>query len=297
LGYYGRIFKDNPKDTNENLGNIRIPRQDLRKIILNKLSVGTCLWGYKLIKYDIQSDGINLIFETGEDGNPAYQVFKVHILVGADGIHSTVRNLRDSQYLDIPSRPLTYIGITVIIGLSSARHFLIDKGGFYVLDGAHRLFVMPFRETSNRKDCEFCSTEENRKMICYCRTNQLTMWQLSFSGLSEAEANMVKSLTTEDLITEAKRRTKGWLHPVEILIHETTVSDIWATSLYDRDEMLLRPKYKSNNSKKRKINLIDTIDNNAICDSFLFEENITVLGDACNTHICAFDYHCPLYLI
>ena len=58
------------------------------------------------------------------------------------------------------------LGLSACIGLSTATHPLLTDQGFYVLDGQHRLFTMPFRRGT--------ATQA-----------PLHMWQLSFSGWTE----------------------------------------------------------------------------------------------------------------
>ena len=97
--------------------------------------------------------------------------------------------------------------------MSSFKHSLIDNKGFYVLDGTHRLFTMPFSSSSSSSsssydddaDDNFYDNNNNRDNDNNNNINNnndnndnnndkdLTMWQLSFSGLSESEAKQFKS--------------------------------------------------------------------------------------------------------
>ena len=161
--------------------------------------------------------------------------------------------------------PLKYLGVSVIIGLSTACHPLLDKQGFYVLDGVHRLFTMPFRE----------ATEVSPP---------LHMWQLSFSGWTEEEFRQllqvdtsseihedtnekakIKGLTAPDvgrrLLAEAGRRTREWMDPVGQLLTNTRPEDVWGTPLYDRDPMRLLDTGASGN---------------------IHGSRVTIIGDACH---------------
>ena len=60
------------------------------------------------------------------------------------GNRSVVRKLKDEKEKTEACSPLKYLGITVILGLSATSHPLVQNRGFYVLDGTHRLFTMPF---------------------------------------------------------------------------------------------------------------------------------------------------------
>jgi 2-polyprenyl-6-methoxyphenol hydroxylase-like FAD-dependent oxidoreductase len=139
LGYYGRAFKHNPTTTNtakskidkdavEGRGNLRIPRESLRKMLLDSLRPGTVAWGVKLVDYEETSTSVKLKFqrqgacaasyddiaksmtasvEEKLDANSAtlaqsnerfhhesYLEIDADVLVGADGMRSVVRQLR-----------------------------------------------------------------------------------------------------------------------------------------------------------------------------------------------------------
>jgi salicylate hydroxylase len=178
IGYYGRAFKPEKQVNhkiqqdkkssghNNHRGNLRIPRQDLRQMLLDKLAPGTVHWNHKCENVEeIQDqDCVNVYFDNGNH-------VQADLVVGADGLRSRVRRLRD-QSVDVRGviprleRGIQYIGVSVILGISSFKHPLLHQQGYYVLDGTHRLFTMPFREDKDGNTI-------------------LTMWQLSFSGLSE----------------------------------------------------------------------------------------------------------------
>lgn len=268
-GYFGRAFDGEDDKTKEkaeqggSLGNLRIPRQELRRMLLDRLGTGTVVWGHKLYDYEETDDKVKAVFvdsftsiedDGDEDALSNPNCVECDILVGADGLRSRVRQLRDRKkfvekkrksklsgnYNESPT-PLKYLGVSVIIGISSACHPLLTKQGFYVLDGVHRLFTMPFSE----------ATDESPP---------LHMWQLSFSGWSEEEFRQKllsrdtlsekcegcttrRGLTEPDmgkrLLAEAARRTKDWMAPVEQLVTNTRPEDVWGTPLYDRDPMWL----------------------------------------------------------
>ncbi len=283
-GYFGRAFDsevDEDKSQNRkleqrgSLGNLRVPRQDLRKMLLVKLKPGTVVWGQKLMSYDERDDSVLATFTDCKDET---NIIECDVLIGADGIRSRVREIRDQKKFAKRSSkvvnndhenegdsalwsptPLKYLGVNVIIGLSTAVHPLLNKQGFYVLDGVHRLFTMPFREAN----------EEN---------GQLHMWQLSFSGWTEDEFRQkllhsevsrsckgAKGTTDPDqgnrLLVEAMRRTDGWMDPVQELVAATRPEDVWGTSLYDRDPMWL----------------LDTGASGSLPGS-----RVTLVGDACH---------------
>ena len=143
LGYYGRAFKEatsapEPEAIAERIvsrGNLRVPRQDLRELLMEKLDPSTVKWNMKLDNInDSEEDAVTLTFADGF-------VDKFHLVVGADGVNSTVRKYRDSVLFGRTNpvdTSLKYIGVTVILGLSTSRHPLLANQGFYVLDGTHQ---------------------------------------------------------------------------------------------------------------------------------------------------------------
>ena len=302
LGYYGRSFKPSLSTTAsassvsaavssssnsvldgksggivEGRGNLRIPRQNLRKMMLDKLLPGTVQWGMKIVDYDELDDRVVVKFQSSSsslsaavtdkaDDNPcdtsastsssttactstaavALPIVEItaDVLVGADGIRSIVRQLRgqkpgrilgnggsSSQGKPKPlgeTSPLHYVGVAVILGITSAIHPLIAEQGFYCLDGVNRLFTMPF-EASGECDNDAMvqdsgvSDGQMKKNLSAAETSsssttsssssssspsrpatKLTMWQLSFSGLTEAEASLLKTTSSSSLLAEAR---------------------------------------------------------------------------------------------
>ena len=287
LGYYGRELKETisndaiSQDSNTR-GNIRIPRQDLRNILLNKLKPGTVMWDHSLVSYDEDNEGISLFFDSNKESEGlSRKSIRANLLIGADGINSVVRRINDTLNYDVIQSPLRYIGVSVIIGLSKAVHPLVNKGGFYVLDGKHhRLFVMPFREASACLTCTQRTGDELKQCDDCNSTCQLTMWQLSFSGVDEKEGLRLKKASSEDIKAEAMRRTSSWLEPVAALIHQTSAADVWATPLYDRDPMQQRPKSKTSatSAKRQKLHPDDA--SVRIPTNYSCPQKVTVLGDA-----------------
>jgi hypothetical protein len=174
VGYFGRALKENFDNLRKRkrTGNLRIPREVLRKILLEELEKNTVFWGKKFIGCTSTQNCIKAHFADGTETT-------ADVLVGADGLNSRVRNWRDanlfenhiskefdsSVFPDPPSKK-RYLGVTAILGITSAVHPLITAQGFYVLDGTNRLFTMPY------------SVYPDGSPKC-------CMWQLSFSGLSE----------------------------------------------------------------------------------------------------------------
>lgn len=261
LGYYGRKFRGEEKNHEShrgNRGNLRISRQDLRQMLLNKLKPNTMKWGSKIVDYTEHDDHVDIKFELQGAGSNEIEIIQSNLLVGADGIRSIVRKLKDKKEQTEHLSPLNYTGVAVILGLSPVTHSLVENRGFYVLDGVHRLFTMPFSQPvvqdegereggGERKSGESSNQVGDVHITVPTRPSleaaqALTMWQLSFSGLSEEEALLLKQKRHSDIIEEALRRTKGWFDPVQDLIQGTVPDEAWSTPLYDRDAMPLRSK-------------------------------------------------------
>jgi hypothetical protein len=203
-------------------GNLRIPRSVLRKMLYNTLKdkESSVCFNKSLVQIEERLDCVALFFK---DGETAF----CDICIGADGICSLARCHRDAsfkqlslavanpcpetecarygtkmtssyiypnekyrQYIDAmcasnAAYGLRYLGISVIIGVSSfvppagLGVDLVTDGGFYMVDGVNRLFVMPYQDTRGNLESGL-------------KRPQLTMWQLSFSGLSESDGLRMK---------------------------------------------------------------------------------------------------------
>jgi hypothetical protein len=77
-----------------------------------------------------------------------------------------------------------------------------------------------------------------------------TMWQLSFSGISETEAMALRGSSALEMIQEALRRTEGWIDVVRSLISDTPPEEMWATPLYDRATGPLKQRTRYPQPKK-----------------------------------------------
>jgi 2-polyprenyl-6-methoxyphenol hydroxylase-like FAD-dependent oxidoreductase len=128
-------------------GNLRIPRQELRRVLLERLQPGTVRWGKKLEalepiaaleKASAGSSGrgghggcgeacaaVRVRFADGSVADPAA------LVVASDGIRSVARGC-----VEPGTAEPAYTGIFIVLGLSPANHPLVRGGGFYTYDGA-----------------------------------------------------------------------------------------------------------------------------------------------------------------
>ncbi len=199
-------------DTNKNpkRTNIHIARQSLRLALLKQLGGHKkVMWGHRLLSYTTsQKDGEKALLNFEVNGK--IKQIKADLIVGADGIRSTVRkNLIGEQI-----SPLQYLGCIVILGICPLS--LLNGGDRSLLDGAtvfqtangvERIYMMPY-------------------------TKDTVMWQLSFP-MSEDDAIQLSNQGPLALKQEACRRTR-WHDPIPQILTATDESLISGYPVYDR---------------------------------------------------------------
>ncbi|MES2589295.1 MAG: NAD(P)/FAD-dependent oxidoreductase [Bacteroidota bacterium] len=198
--------------------NIHIARQSLRLALLEQLDGHNSVqWGHQLIDFKkCENEGIDLSFQV--NGETKYS--KADLVVGADGIRSSVRNLLIEDEIN----PLRYLGCIVILGICSLEELenfdnsLLDAATvFQTANGNERIYIMPFNKDS-------------------------VMWQLSFP-MPENEAKILSEKGAKALKEEACRRTP-WHDPIPQILAATKETQISGYPVYDRE--LLSPKSLEN---------------------------------------------------
>jgi len=196
--------KKSPKRTN-----VHIARQSLRLALLEQLGGQDAVqWGHQLIDFkECEEEGIELNFQV--DGE--MKIAKADLVVGADGIRSSMRRL----LIDTDITPLRYLGCIVILGicpldaLQGIDSPLLDSATvFQTANGNERIYMMPF-------------------------TSDSVMWQLSFP-MSEKEAKTLSAKGTQALKEEASRRTQ-WHDPIPQILAATLETQISGYPVYDRE--------------------------------------------------------------
>lgn len=189
--------------------NIHIARQSLRLALLEQLG------GYDFVQWDHQlvdfkendNEGVDLKFQV----NGEIKNVKTDLLVGADGIRSSVRRLLIGE--DIT--PLRYLDCIVILGICPLEAIaaidsdLLDSATvFQTANGNERIYIMPY-------------------------TSDSVMWQLSFP-MSEEEAKTLSAQGPQALKEEAFRRTQ-WHDPIPQIIAATKQTQVSGYPVYDRE--------------------------------------------------------------
>jgi len=164
-------------------------------------------WGHQLV--DLQSragEPVSLSFEV--DGQIKHAT--ADLVVGADGIRSTVRRLLIGEN----ASPLCYLGCMVILGIcpleniASLDNTLLDSATvFQTANGHERIYIMPY-------------------------TSNSVMWQLSFP-MPEDEANALSAKGITALKEEALRRCQ-WHDPIPQILAATVESQVSGYPVYDR---------------------------------------------------------------
>ncbi|MEX6625624.1 FAD-dependent oxidoreductase [Tenacibaculum salmonis] len=189
--------------------NIHIARQSLRFALLEQLGSNDLVkWGHQLVDFkEDENEAITLDFQVNGEIKNA----KADIIVGADGIRSSVRNLLFGD----ENTPLRYLGCIVILGicpldaLDNIDSLLLDSATvFQTANGNERIYMMPY-------------------------TSDSVMWQLSFP-MSETAAKKLSEKGAKALKEEAIRRA-SWHTPIPQILSATLDTQVSGYPVYDRE--------------------------------------------------------------
>lgn len=215
IGEWGtRKWLQSDVKTSSKRTNVHIARQSLRLALLEQLGGNNAVqWGHQLIDFkECEDEGVDLNFQV--DGK--MKSVKADLVVGADGIRSSVRRL----LIGDDSTPLRYLGCIVILGicplsaLQDHNNSLLDSATvFQTANGNERIYIMPYASDS-------------------------VMWQLSFP-MPEKEAKALSAKGPQALKEEACRRTQ-WHDPIPQILSATQEAQISGYPVYDRE--LLKPE-------------------------------------------------------
>lgn len=208
IGEWGiRKWVDSDEKSPPKRTNIHIARQSLRLALLEQLGGHDMVkWGHQLTNFSEDEQGVNLTF----DVNGTIKNAKADLVVGADGIRSSVRNL----LIGNNKTPLRYLDCIVILGicplaaLEDVTNDLLDSATvFQTANGHERIYMMPYSQDA-------------------------IMWQLSFP-MMEKEAQALSAQGSHALKEEACSRTQ-WHDPIPQIMAATDASQISGYPVYDR---------------------------------------------------------------
>lgn len=254
-GYFGNDFAPSPDAGLGQRGNLRVPRQRVRELLVGQLESTRIHWDHKLTGIvaaaadDDHETVLTLQFANGVS-------VEADVLIAADGVRSAVVQLW------IPKAPPPRsLGVRIILGITIAatafstenndhdnditNHELLRERGFYTLAEGMRLFVMPYQGSALGRS--LVPGESVRYM-----------WQLSFAVPGEEKDNDSSRnfKTPEQLQSEALQWTQGWHEPVQSLIRSTDSQDVWGTLLRDRDPVELQKHLLAVNNQNNSAVLI-----------------------------------------
>jgi 2-polyprenyl-6-methoxyphenol hydroxylase-like FAD-dependent oxidoreductase len=211
--------------------NVHIARQSLRLALLKQLGEHYSVqWGHQLVGFkestnentkESNNKSVELSFHV--EGQKEVKIAKADLVVGADGIRSSVRNLLIGE----KTSPLCYLNCIVILGicplaeLDGLNNTLLDSATvFQSANGHERIYMMPYAKDS-------------------------IMWQLSFP-MPEKEAKTLSDLGAHALKKEACQRCQ-WHDPIPQILAATLETQISGYPVYDRE--LLKPELLNKGSQ------------------------------------------------
>jgi len=213
IGEWGiRNLERSDEKTSPKRTNVHIARQSLRLALLQLLGGHDAVqWGHQLVDFkESEGEGVDLSFQVEGQIKRA----KADLVVGADGIRSSVRKLLIGE----DASPLCYLGCMVILGICPLADLegagegvdgsLLDSATvFQTANGNERIYMMPYASNS-------------------------VMWQLSFP-MSEKQAKALSAQGTQALKIEACRRCQ-WHFPIPQILAATREDKISGYPVYDR---------------------------------------------------------------
>jgi 2-polyprenyl-6-methoxyphenol hydroxylase-like FAD-dependent oxidoreductase len=172
-------------------------RANLQAILYNRLDHTThVLLNKKLLTYEQDENGVTAVFADGSRGEG-------DVLIGADGIHSTVRQIHHG------TQPLRYAGYTALRGVCSfhnQRYSIEDGGGFEAWGPGKRF--------------GFSQLGQGR-----------AFW---FAAINSAQG---MNIPLAERKNAAQQYFRGWYKPVEAVIESTDPISILSHDIFDHSPL------------------------------------------------------------
>jgi len=206
-------------------GNLRVPRNVVREILLERIPKENIVWNAEVESIEMVDDATATItLKKNDRRQTSDKIENCALIVAADGSHSKVQKIRQKLYGKEVVPDLKYLGVVLITGFTSLKHYLLNNRGFYAVDGQSRMFTMPFADENK---------DDNRE--------QKTMWQLSVRCDEEEAKRLYKNRESKDFDQIIKKfcteKTRHWRGvPIAKMFENTDFSHAWAGPLYDRKE-------------------------------------------------------------
>ena len=206
ISFFGTIFWMKKAELPSKKRALHLQRQELRQLLLTRyislhpLKEDGIRWNHRIS--EIKANQIS--FHNG-------LISQVDLVIGADGINGSCRAFK--YPID---KPLSYLGIIVVLGITGCNHFLTKNRVFQTMDGSLRFFIMPFSKTNPQ---------------------QSVMWQLSFPlDLPKASEFAKDSAALKSFLIG---HCSDWHAPIPEMIESTETSLLMGLPAYDRDLNIL----------------------------------------------------------
>ncbi len=228
--------------------NVHIARQSLRLALLEQLHEhglqSSIKWEHQLIDFSRSENidkSVNLNANKNEAIGLSFQVGKeikhatADLIVGADGIRSSVRNLLIGE----EDTPLCYLGCIVILGICplSALEGLAETSESANENSHYKENAHDENTVNSLLDSAtvFQTANGNERIYVMPYSSGSVMWQLSFP-MNEEEAKALSAKGSQALKDEAISRCQ-WHDPIPQILTATLAEQVSGYPVYDRKSL------------------------------------------------------------